>query len=201
MEKLHAVPMPPEPVSSPWDQWGRLTRFFESARLAFAREQNLWASSGIGDPRQVRITAPEGRYNVTVSQHIDALNDAEPLYATVLVYSYGVVESAAAERLATPQRALGPIEEWGTRLLATNDRAWTHVTGGLPGAVEVAVVRNAFAHGSRLIDVKARERLLRGGAPTRLADSTVTLTHDELHAFRARLRSLLNESGFGRPPS
>jgi hypothetical protein len=27
------------------DEWGRLTRFLESARLAFARKRGLWASS------------------------------------------------------------------------------------------------------------------------------------------------------------
>ena len=97
VKNLHVVPKPPEPVSSPWDEWGRLTRFLGSARLAFARERSMWASLGIDGPEQVRITAPEGHYNVAVHQHIDALNDSEPLYATVLVQSYALVESAAAE--------------------------------------------------------------------------------------------------------
>ena len=195
------MPNPPEPVSSPWDEWGRLTRFFESARLAFARERTMWASLCIDDLEQVRVTAPEGHYNVAVHRHIDALNDSEPLYATVLVQSYAVVESAAAERLATPQHSLGGIEDWGSRLLALNDRDWTHVTGGLAGAVEVAVIRNAFAHGSRSIDIRAQERLLRAGAPTRPAGPTMKLTYDELRVFRARLRSLLSKSGFRHPAS
>ena len=73
--------------------------------------------------------------------------------------------------------------------------------GGLAGAVEVAVVRNAFAHGSRSIDVQAQARLLKAGAPTRPVGSTMTLTYDELHEFRTRLKSLLNESGFSRSAS
>ena len=113
VKNLHVVPKPPEPVSSPWDEWGRLTRFLGSAHLAFARERSMWASLGLDDPEQVRITAPEGHCNVAVHQHIDALSDSEPLYATVLVHSYAVVESAAAARLATPQRSLGRIEDVG----------------------------------------------------------------------------------------
>jgi hypothetical protein len=42
----------------PYDEWGRLTRFLESSRLAFARERNLWASLGIDEPEQVRISVP-----------------------------------------------------------------------------------------------------------------------------------------------
>jgi hypothetical protein len=174
----------------------RHQRFLESARLAFARELNVWASLGIDNPKRVKIAAPEGHYKVPVHQHIDALSDLEPLYATVLVHSYAVVESAAAERLATP-RKLGKIEEWGARILALNDRDWNHVEGRLAGAVEVAVIRNAFAHGSRSIDLQAQARLREAGAPARPVG--MTLTHVEVRAFRDRLKSLLNQSGFRRP--
>ena len=78
----------PQPIS-PFDEWGRLTRFLESARLAFARERNMWASLGIDEPEHVRISAPadEGRYKVALKQHIDAVNDAETLHGSVLVHA------------------------------------------------------------------------------------------------------------------
>ena len=193
VRKLRVVSEAPAQANSPWEEWGRLTRFLESARLAFARERNLWASLGIDE--QVRISAADGGYNVAVHKHIDAIDDEETLYGSVLVHSYALAESAVATRLAIDPRSLGGIEDWGTRLLSTNDRDWSEVAGGLAGAVEVAVVRNAFAHGSRTIDPSARARLLTAGARTRPAGSMVTLPYAQLREFRERLRSLLNVAG------
>jgi hypothetical protein len=183
------VSEPPAPADSPYDEWGRLTRFLESARLAFARERNLWASLGIDEPEQVRISAPPdgGRYNVTVVQHIEAVDDAETLHGSVLVHSYALAESAAASRLAIDPRSFGGIEDWGARLLSRNGRDWSDVKGGLAGPVEVAVARNAFAHGSRAVDASAQSRLLAAGARTRPPGARVKLTYAELREFRARL--------------
>src|SRR4051794_25483101 len=82
-------------------------------------------------------------------------------------------------------RSLGGIEGWGTRLLTGNDRDWSEVEGGLAGAVEVAVVRDAFAHGSRTIDSLARARLLAAGARTRPVGSAVTLPYTDQREFGA----------------
>jgi hypothetical protein len=198
VDKLRAVPVP-VPASSPWDEWGRLTRILESARLAFDRERSLWPSLGIERAEQVRVSAPEGHYNVTLHGHIEAIDEAETLlHGSVLVHSYALGECAAADRLATHPRSLGGIEDWGARLLNSNDRDWTDVDGGLGGAVEVAVARNAFAHGSRTIDAAARTRLFAVGARIRPIGSAVTLTYAELREFRSRLQSLLNASRIGR---
>jgi len=69
------------------------------------------------------------------------------------------------------------------------------VEAAFSGAVEVAVVRNAFAHGSRTVDQPARARLLAAGARTRPVGSVVTLPYSQLREFRARLLSLLNAAG------
>jgi hypothetical protein len=200
VDKLRVVSEAPVSANSPYDEWGRLTRFLESARLAFARERSLWASLGIDEPEQVRISAPagHGRYSVGLHQHIDAVDDAETLHGSVLVHSYALAESAVADRLAMDSRLLGGIEDWGARLLNANGRDWSDVKGGLAGAVEVAVARNAFAHGSRTLDVAARTRLLAAGAQTRPAGSHVTLAYTDLREFRARLLSLLNVGGVRR---
>ena len=191
MEKLRVVAEMPGPDSSPYGEWGRLTRFLESARLAFARERDLWVSLGVDE--QVRISA--SGYNVAVRKHIDAVEDGEMLHASVLLHSYALAESAAADRLAMDLRSLRGIEDWGARLLSANDCDWSEVKGGLAGAVEVAVVRNAFAHGSRAVDPPARARLLAAGARTRPVGSVVTLPYSQLREFRARLLSLLNAAG------
>jgi hypothetical protein len=197
VERLRVVSEVPVAAGSPWDEWGRLTRFLESARIAFARERDLWTSPSIEGTEQGRISAPEGHYKVTPGRHIDAIDDAETLHGSVLVHSYALAESAAAEKLAMDPRSFGGIEDWGARLLDANGRDWSDVKGGLAGAVEVAVARNAFAHGSRTIDASARTRLLTAGARTRPAGSRVTLTHPELREFRSRLQSLLNMGGLG----
>lgn len=157
VEELRVVSEMPVPAGSPWDEWDRLTRFLESARIAFARERDYWASTRIEGAAQGRISAPEGHYKVSPRRHIDAINDAETLHGSVLVHSYALAESAAAEKLEDP-RSFGGIEDWGARLLDANGRDWNDVKDGLAGAVEVAVTRNAFAHGSRTIDALARGR-------------------------------------------
>jgi hypothetical protein len=88
------------------------------------------------------------------------------------------------------------------RLLQAADRTWEDVAGGEAGAVEVAVVRNAFAHGSRVIDAPAEQRLRRAGATHRIAGDPVLLTYDDVRLFRERLRSLLNAGGlrYRTPP-
>lgn len=168
--------------------------------MAFARERDMWASLGIEEPGRVRISAPEdqARYSVALQRHIDAIDDAEMLHASVLLHSYALAESAALNHLQLDPRSLGGIEDWGARLLSANGRDWTDVKGGLAGAVEAAVTRNAFAHGSRTLDATARTRLLAAGAQTRPLGSRVTLTYNELHEFRGRLLSLLNAGGIRR---
>jgi hypothetical protein len=197
VQKLRLVSDVPGAPRSPWNEWGRLTRFLESTRLAFARERSVWAPLGPKSTDQVEIVAPKGHYGVSVDKYIAAIEDAEMLHGFVLVHSYALAESAAADRLATPTRSLGGIEDWGERLLSANGRAWTNVKGGLAGAVEVAVARNAFAHGSRTIDARAAARLHRAGARARPVDSVVTLSYPELRQFRGRLQSLLHKGGFG----
>jgi hypothetical protein len=168
--------------------------------LAFARERDLWTSLGIAAPAKVRISAPEdqARYSVTLQKHIDAIADVEVLHASVLVHSYALAEFAAGTRLEMESRTFRGIEDWGARLLIANGRDWTDVEGGLAGAVETAVVRNAFAHGSRTLDAEARTRLLKAGAPVGPDDAPVTLTYTQLHEYRERLKSLLNAGGIGR---
>lgn len=122
---------------------------------------------------------------------MEAVLDEEMLYASVLIHSYALSESAAIDALGLV-RAAGGIETWGAQLLQRAGTDWTIVRDGESGAVEVAVVRNAFAHGTRRIDAAAAKRLQDVGAPKRSAGTQVSLTYDELRTYRGRLVSLLN---------
>ena len=175
-------------------EWGRITRFLESARLAFARERGLWTSAEFEDRDEVRLVSASGggSYSVSLEQHVEAVNDEQTLYASVLIHSYAIAEAGAATKLDADQRTLGCVEDWGGRLLNANGRSWDLVTGGRAGLVEVALVRNAFAHGNRTVAPKDQSRLARAGARPKTAGTPVTLSYDELRLFRSRLKSLLN---------
>src|SRR3954467_13895773 len=77
-----------------WREWRRLTRFLESARLAFARESDLWTSLQLRSTDEVKLSAatPRGTYNVGVRQHLEAVRDEEMLLASVLIHSYALAE-------------------------------------------------------------------------------------------------------------
>ncbi len=184
-------------MTTVWTEWGALTRFLESARLAFARERNLWHALELADREAVTITSSTGvkRYEVSLRQHVAAVDDEVTLHASVLIHSYALAEAAACQHLGLDSREAGGIEGWGKQLLDANGRDWTDVHDGRAGAVEVAVVRNAFAHGTRSIDARGSQRLADASAPPRVAGELVSLAYEELCLYRDRLRSLLRYGG------
>lgn len=182
-----------------WDEWKTLTRFLMSAQIAFERERTLWEGLEFASPEQVKISVPvgsKGVYKVDVPEHRDALNDRETLFALILVHSYAIAEAAAVDAL---KLARAPIETWGEKLLARNGRGWSDLPEGRAGLVEVAVVRNAIAHGG-YIDAQSANRLLNAGAPARAVGSKVSLDFDALLTYRGRLQTLLNVGGMQIDP-
>jgi hypothetical protein len=197
---VHSASSDDRELAPVWHEWRRLTRFLESARLAFARESNLWTSLELRSADEVKLSAAtsDGTYRVGLQQHLEAVRDEEVLLASVLIHSYALAESAAAERLGEPARDFGGIEDWGTRLLATTDSAWRDLKDGLAGAVEVAVVRNAYAHGRRRIDGSAARRLRAVGMRSPALGDMVALNYPTVKVFRGRLRTLMDLGGVGR---
>ena len=186
-----------------WREWRRLTRFLESARLAFARESNLRASLELRSADEVKLSAatPHGTYKVGLQQHLEAVRDEEMLLASVLIHGYALAETAAAERLGGDTRDFGGIEDWGTRLLATTGSTWGALKEGVAGAVEVAVVRNAYAHGGRRIDESAANRLRTVGITSPARGELVVLDYAMVDVFQGRLRTLMDRGGVGRKAS
>jgi len=180
-------------MDSVWNEWKALTRFQASAQMAFAREKDLWTQLQLADPAGVKISTPArgGVYSVTLQEHVDAVSDEQTLFASVLIHSYALTESAACEQLNIPTREAGGIESWGARLLADSGQGWEKVHGGLAGAVEVAVVRNAFSHGGRIVDASASQRLVDAGGFDRFAGMPVRISEEELGQYRSTLRSIM----------
>ena len=178
-----------------WLEWSRVTRFMESSRIAFTREASLWNGLELKDgPSKMKLLVPtgKGKYSVTLEQHLETLADQTMLFAGVLMHSYARAESAAADKLGVDLRRLSGIEDWGSRLLEAASASWTDVPGDRAGAVEVAVVRAAFAHGTRRVDRSGARRLEQAGVHHRPEGSPVTLSYEDVRDFRECLRKLLN---------
>jgi hypothetical protein len=173
-------------MTTVWSEWGALTRFLESARLAYARERNLWNSLELADREAVVIVSTSGarRYEVSLSRHLSAVDDEVTLHASVLIHYYALAEAAACAHLNIESRSAGGIEAWGRQLLTANSRSWTDVLDGEAGAVELAVVRNAFADGTRTISDSDAARLVTAAASPRSAGDSVSLTYDEAGGAR-----------------
>ena len=180
-----------------WDEWKRITRFLGSARIAYAREAQVWSSLEIANPDEVVLTSPAGKgnYRVLIAEHLDAVQDETTLHAAVLLQTYTITEWAALEVLGLDSRKVSGIEDWGDRLLTRNGKSWTDTRGGQRGLVQTAVTRNAFAHGSRSLDAQAARRLAAAGVTGRSAGDPVTLTIRQVHEHRSRLKSLLRAGG------
>lgn len=77
-------------MSNLWSAWADLTRFLESARLAFARERALWESLELANRDKAKIavqTGGRGLYKVRLDQHTQAAHDPITLYASVLIHA------------------------------------------------------------------------------------------------------------------
>jgi hypothetical protein len=185
-----------------WSEWGRTTRFLNSTRIAFAREQALWRNLELADRSAARIHTVSGpaRYRVSLEDHIRALGDEQLLHGAILVYSYTLAESQAADHLGLSTRDLGGIEDWSHRLLQRIGRSWGDVLDGKAGLVEVAVVRNALAHGLDRMDQRGINRMAAAGSTFGwTVGEPVVISFGQLRLYRDRLRSLLRLA-FPTPP-
>lgn len=181
-----------------WNEWGRLTRFLESARISFQRESKLWQSLELERPEDIKVHVNDelSYYAVTLEQHCQAVNDHWLLFGLVLVGTYALAESAAAEKLGVATVTdVGGVEAWGQRLLDANGSRWQDVMDGKSGAVEVAVIRNVIAHGDRCFSQSAVNRLRASGLASINVGDPVALTHASIKDYRARLKSLLRAGG------
>lgn len=187
-----------------WDEWTRITRFLQSARLAFARERSLWKSLELEDGDNTLISAPAGggRYKVALATHLEVMSDDEMLCASVLLHSYALAEVVALDHLNLTGRGITQIEDWGARLLQPRGLSWTNIAfkgDGKAKLVEVAVVRNAHAHGSRILDSRGATRLADAGATGWSAGAPLPLTFALTDTYRVRLKLLLRLGGLDRP--
>jgi hypothetical protein len=177
-----------------WNEWKRITRFLESARIAFSREQKLWEGLEIHQPNDAKISTTKGlsTYQVSLEEHKNTLADEWILHASVLVYSYALAEAAAANKLGLQASDMAGVEVWGKQILDQAGQQWTSVKGELQGAVEVAVIRNCIAHGMQIFTQTGFNRMKNlGVTPSWGVGDPIPLGYDDLDEYRARIKSLL----------
>jgi hypothetical protein len=175
-----------------FEEWGELTKVFFSTRIALDREANLWKSIEIAKPEDVELEVLHGqrKYAVDLPDHVRVLSDEHPLCALVLSLSYALLEAYARFRLG-PGTVQGGIEAWAKKLLDLNGLDWADVFGSKQGLIEVAVARNALAHGA-LVTREIHDRFTASGCTCPWAvGTTLRLEFDVTNVYRDRLRSLI----------
>lgn len=183
-------------ISEVWDEWKRLTRFLECAKISFRRELGIWDSLEVPDLEAIRLATQNGRstFKLTAREHADTLQDESLLYFIVLTYSYSLCECYARIKLGLgeSERLDGGIESWGDQILKTTGNTWSDVLGGRAGLIEVAIARNFISHGSRSIGQSTLNRFQNAGEPCPWKLGYIfTLDYDSVEVYRSRLKSLM----------
>lgn len=180
-----------------WDHWRATTRFLNSTRQAMLADAERWEKLPVksGAPLVLEYVDGERTYRVESPEHVSVLRDPVLLCGMTLMYSYALVEEFAREIRAETRGSddlSGGIETWGSDLLEAVGGSWEKVLDGKTGAVETAIVRNAFAHGEREYTDSMRRRFQQAmkADPPWAAGSPIVLDTDRLETLRARLRSL-----------
>lgn len=203
------------PVLPVWTRWKELTQFLALSDHVLLSQQDQWRALPIPDKQNVRILRKDGPYTFETNgaTYEAILSDRHVLASVVLLNSYALVESAvrqiygvlAADAAVTTPMLVhirantmsignllknGGIETWGTQVLTDLGRDWSYVETQKAGLVEVAIVRNAIAHGEADVTQSMINRA--GGSGASLPWSVgipIRLDIALLREYRNRLRS------------
>jgi len=183
-------------IANIWDAWKQITRFLESARIAFGREEVLWASLEVQEKDRLSLVSAKGpsTYSILLSDHLSTLRDDRVLLSLVVGASYGLLEAYGRLKVGVgdDDGLSGGIESWGKRLLETTGHEWGDVLDGLAGILEVSMVRNANAHGLRKVSQSMANRFASSGLPCPWSvGDDIQLTYESVDKYRARMKSLM----------
>lgn len=183
-----------------WDEWASITRFLESSRMTLLPAAMRWEELLKLNPvaANLEFEAQGTVYRVSLDQHISALRNMRPLYASALLHYYALAEAAAADSLDREDMVgCNGIEDWAEQLMSAAGVTWRSDAERV-GIVEVGVVRNLVAHGERQYSKRAVAKLKAAGmSPAPSEGDRVVLDYETLKQYRSRLKTLLNRSGLG----
>jgi hypothetical protein len=187
---------PATPESLIWGEWKKITRFFESSRIAFRREDLLCSSleQVAEQPVVIKTVSGPSTYRILLTDHLKAIRDDAILFSIVLTASYGLAESFARIKLglSDDENLGGGVEAWGHKLLQRTGHGWSDALDGLAGAVEVAAIRNALAHGVKTVNESLINRFVAQGltCPWSIG-SKIVLDYQTVEQYRSRLKSIM----------
>lgn len=203
------------PVLPVWTRWKELTQFLALSDHVLISQQEQWRALPISDKHAVKILRQDGPYKFETdgATYEGILSDRHVLASVVLLNSYALVESAVRQvyGLLAPDTTVvtpflsqiraggtsisdilkgGGIEAWGTQVLADLNRNWSYVETQKAGLVEVAIVRNAIAHGEADVTHSMVNRATTSGATLPWAPGVpIRLEIARVKEYRHRLRS------------
>jgi len=204
-----------------WDEWKSLTRFTALVDYSLETSATLWKALPIRERDAVTLVRPEGgsKFACPGSSFLPILEDRHTIASLLILSSYALIEAHVDDVLEhmaasgitsiqlvndyrsglfTAQQfcSRGGVETWGQTLLSSLGRDWSEVLDGKAGAVEVATVRNAIAHGKKHVDQSMINRVnnANGTLPWGLGDA-ITLNLALTRIYRDRLRSFARVVG------
>lgn len=203
------------PILPVWTRWKELTQFLALSDHVLLSQQEQWRALPIPDKHDVKILRQDGPYKFETdgATYEAILSDRHVLASVVLLNSYALVESAVRQvyGLLVPDTSVstpllgqiranattitdvvknGGIETWGTQVLSDLRRDWSYVETQKAGLVEVAIARNAIAHGEAEVTQSMVNRATASSASLPWAvGSPIRLDIARVKEYRHRLRS------------
>ena len=181
-----------------WERYRDLTRFLHSSRIALNREAALWNTLQLSAPENVGITTPSlggvGSYEVTVAEHVAALQDFETMSGLVLLGSCSLAEALTRLRLGVDKLDRSGIETWGNEALQRNNRSFADLGDNCGVLVEAYVARNIYAHGQSVWSQNDVNRVANSGGTPPPVGARLEVAN-RLEAYRQAIKQYMRLTG------
>lgn len=204
-----------------WDDWKEWTQFLALVDYSLESSATTWRSLPVKDRDQVTLVRTNGgsKFSCPGDRFLPTLESRHTVCTLLILSSYALIEGHVEEVLIHAAASLlasvslvndfrngvitakgfcsnGGVETWGTALLSAFGRDWSNVYDGKAGAVEVAAVRNALAHGRKCVTASMINRVTAaGGSLPWCEGDPIALDMTLTGLYRNRLRSFARVIG------
>lgn len=197
-----------------WEEWLALTRLQWSGRIAFENEVERWANRRFSGKEAVSVVIDDcgGRYEASLASHVATLGDHRLFCGLILLRSWALLESHARlvghiartrdwagasggfdrDRLDAiyGEKLQGGPVAWLNATMDAVQQPWAAVYGGQAGLVEIALLRNAIAHGHRTVTARLMTEMAGASIPySATIGAPLAIDFAALHEYRGRIRS------------
>jgi hypothetical protein len=186
-----------------FEEWKRLTRWWNCTLTASARESLYWKSAGIREPSSAELVfshRTNSNFGISATDYAAALDDQSMMASLVLLMSWTLLEQRGRQVLQLKDSdQLPQLEDWGRKALTAQGARWSQVFGGRKGLVEVSSVRNSVAHGNHRVTQRMLNRVQAlGGSLPWAHREKIRLDVEIVSIYRDRIRSFIRVTS-GQP--